>query len=78
MRAWRRALAWEGPSPTTLMAWYGVPPSRQDMGCQIECPDEWQGQVTSDEIGTARGVLWFLVTEPEYKIPSHLPSSRND
>jgi hypothetical protein len=70
--AWRWALTGEGPTPITLMDWNIGPPSHQDMEWQIECPDEWNGRVPSDEIRAARGVLWWLTSGPEDQIPSDL------
>jgi hypothetical protein len=75
--AWRWALTGEGPTPITLTDWDKGPPTRQDLEWQIECPDEWQGRATWDEIRAARSVLWWLTSHPGDKVPSDLlPSSQ--
>jgi hypothetical protein len=75
--AWRWALTGEGPTPITLMDWDKGPPTRQDMEWQIECPDEWQGRATWDDVRAARSVLWWLTSSPGDEIPPDLiPSSR--
>ena len=61
--AWQWALTGQGPTPITLMDWNTGLPSRQDMAWQIECPDEWRGQVPWDEIRAARSVLWWLTSD---------------
>jgi len=70
--AWRWALTGQGPTPITLMDWSNGPPSRQDIAWQIECPDEWHGQVPWDEVRAARSVLWWLTSGPGDEIPSDL------
>lgn len=70
--AWQWALTGEGPTPITLMDWNADPPSRQGIQRQIECPDEWRGQVPWDEIRAARGVLWWLISGPSDEIPADL------
>jgi hypothetical protein len=75
--AWRWALTGEGPTPITLRDWDKGPPTRQDMEWQIECPDEWQGRATWDDVRAARSVLWWLTSNPGDEIPPDLiPSSR--
>jgi hypothetical protein len=70
--AWRWALTGQGPTPITLMDWSNGPPSRQDIAWQVECPDEWHGQVPWDEVRAARSVLWWLTSGPGDEIPSDL------
>lgn len=66
---WQWALTGQGPAPIALMDWNTGPPSRQDIEWQIECPDEWRGQVPWDEIHAARSVLWWLSSDRRDQVP---------